>query len=860
ITSVKTIMEQTEFEIEITTDKVALFVWLETKPHIRSRFSENGFLQVTEKKIVRVTTESKPSLEDFVNALEMSVLYYATDSNENNNSQKIYTLKVESTPRLLGQHDSTLEVREMIISMWEAKVSKHEILKRVDLSEKDKGDADGVYSLRTRVPGGIYSDLKQNKIIGDVFYRFNDTETRWVSKKDWTYSIKFTAEIGLVELPNINLVFDGVDTFSEIYLNSHKLGITDNMFVRYIFDVKSLLKNGENHLEVRFKSAVNKAQQLFDTQAKRYPVVPLCVPEEYNGECHANHVRKMQASFSWDWGPALPSMGIWKDVYLQGYIVAVIQDATVKIYPDKNEKEWAVETKVYFSGNSKGDPVTGDISLYLDNDDISKYCPFRRQTIKKNQHGEFVGTFTCNIAKDKVQLWWPNGYGEAKLYPLNIFYSSDNPGIADRDSLILRIGYRTVQLIQDEIYSGRKFYFQVNGVPIFAKGTNSIPINILPELGQNETTIRFLLQSAKDTHMNMIRVWGGGTYEADTFYNIADEMGIMIWQDFMFACAMYPTDDNFLNSVKSEVRHQVRRLQYHPSIVVWAGNNENEAALRQNWYGTKDNLELYHTDYKILYVETIRKELLLSDDSRPYLTSSPTNGIQSDEKEDYLAKNPQSHFYGDVHFYNYDNNSWDSRYYPLTRFASEYGYQSLPRYWTLLTATKLEEDLKMNSSFLNSRQHLPKGYERMIRLIKHQLFLPDQTSKDDLKTLIYYSQIIQAMAVKKQTEFYRQWRNSLNSEGKGFTMGALYWQLNDVWVAPTWSGIDFEGNWKMQHYYAKNFFAPVIVTGDLRSDGFLDLYVVSDLQDEISDVFLNILVYKWESINPVHNETFKINV
>ncbi|KAK9719277.1 Mannosidase Ig/CBM-like domain [Popillia japonica] len=422
----------------------------------------------------------------------------------------------------------------------------------------------------------------------------------------------------------------------------------------------------------------------------------------------------------------------------------------------------------------------------------------------------------------------------------------------------VKIGFRTVKLIQNQLEDGNGFYFLINGIPIYAKGANSIPVNILPEKGQNLKTIKFLLRSAKLAHMNMIRVWGGGVYESELFYDFADEYGIMIWQDFMFACAMYPTNADFLSSVRKEVRHQVRRLHHHPSIVVWAANNENEAALRQNWYGTANNFEKYHKDYVQLYVETIRNETLRNNWNRPFLVSSPTNGVQS-EQEGYVASNPQSQFYGDVHHYDYYSNPWNQNKFPISRFSSEYGLQSYPSEATMLTATKNLEDLKCNSTFLQHRQHQPMGNSFVAFLISTQLDFPDCASPNFYKSFAYYSQIIQAEGIRRQTEFYRLWRSNLNNVGKGLTMGALYWQLNDVWAAPSWSGIDFNNNWKMLHYSAKEFFAPIILTYFLDAGDNLNLYVVSDLLTNSYNNTATIFVYNWNSTTVLYKEHLKVD-
>ncbi|GJQ66746.1 hypothetical protein Trydic_g4686 [Trypoxylus dichotomus] len=695
-------------------------------------------------------------------------------------------------------------------------------------------DANGGYNVFATVPGGVYSDLMDNHVIDNVFYGYNDVKTRWVSQRNWTYTKIITVNQDLYNFGTINLVFDGIDTFSEIYLNDVLIARTENMFVQYIFDVKSLLKVGPNSIRLQFQSPLERAKQLYLKQSKNYIVPPECIPDEYNGECHVNHIRKMQASFSWDWGPALPSMGIWKPAYLEGYNITVIRYITVDIKENSESDVWDITPYIYFSKPPK---------VYL-------------AVIYANPNGEFTFNQTFSIPKLSVNLWWPNGYGKPYLYPLEVVFTGEQGSVITKT---IKIGFRTVKLVQDPLTRGNSFYFLINNVPIFAKGSNSIPINILPEKGQDRDIIKFLLQSAKDVHMNMIRVWGGGVYESDTFYEICDELGLMIWQDFMFACSMYPTNNEFLSLVKYEVRHQVRRLQHHPCIVLWAGNNENEAALRQDWYGTSQNFTLYQKDYIQLYVNTVRGETLANDGTRPFLVSSPTNGIKS-EQVGYIASNPQSEFYGDVHYYNYISDPWVQDFLPIARFSSEYGLQSLPSVATMRSVAYNASDLQYDSAFLQHRQHHPNGNMEMKLLISLHFQLPEKTSTAFYKAFTYYSQIIQAVGMKQQTEFYRIWRSNLNNAGQGLSMGALYWQLNDVWEAPSWSGIDSQSNWKMLHYHAKSFFSPIIITAYVAVDGNLSLYVVSDLLTNIYNATATISVYRWDSIKVQHTENINIDV
>lgn len=709
-------------------------------------------------------------------------------------------------------------------------------------------NANGNIEVSAVVPGGIYTDLREAGVLEtDIYYRFNDIAYRWVSRENWVYTRNFTVEEGFIEKQEIFLVFHGVDTVASVYLNDQNIGNTDNMFVRYSFPVKSVIRSGNNKLEVRFESSITAAEERYQKQALQYPVPPTCVPDEYHGECHANHLRKMQASFSWDWGPAFPSAGLWKEVVLEAFDVTVLREVTASA--TLSDDTWLLKVGIFLEAGEQVLQVFGkfEARLELDVDPVAKEA-----ILLPDEPGQFNTTLSLKIPKDKVELWWPNGFGSQKLYNLSVAVKDTDDNEIGQVSL--RIGFRTIELIQEpvELGNGLTFYIKVNNVPIFSKGSNWIPSHVLPEKSAEPDVIHNLLSSAKVAHMNMLRVWGGGLYESDLFYKLADELGILIWQDFMFACSLYPTNPEFLQSVKKEVAQQVRRLHHHPSVVIWAGNNENEAALKDNWYGSSSNYSLYKSDYIKLYVDTIRPVVLAQDSTRPYIVSSPTNGIES-EREGYIADNPYSSLYGDVHYYNYLADAWNPNNYPTTRFASEYGFQSFPSLNTL-SKVSIPSDLSMQSQFIDHRQHHPGGNNELrIEILQHLQLRNYATPEEEFRTFIYFAQINQAMSIKTATEFYRQGRSLLTSDGQGVTMGALYWQLNDIWQGASWSSLEFGGKWKMLHYFARNFFAPVLVSPSVTSTGDLEIHLISDYLED-KETLLKVSVYKWNSLTPI-NET-----
>jgi len=357
--------------------------------------------------------------------------------------------------------------------------------------------------------------------------------------------------------------------------------------------------------------------------------------------------------------------------------------------------------------------------------------------------------------------------------------------------------------------------------------------------------------------MNVVRNWGGGIYQHDEFYDIADELGILVWEEFMFACALYPSDDEFLNSVKEEVRYQVRRLQHHPSLMVWSGNNENEAALAENWYNTTSMYSRYVKDYVMLYIDTIRQTLEEEDHSRPFLSSSPSNGVDT-EKEGWVAKKPGSPYWGDVHFYDYQMDCWNVSGYPKPRFASEYGFQSYPSFETL-SEVSIPEDWTYNSAFMDHRQHHGNGNEQMLDQAKKHFKLP--SSYDWLKKFkdtLFLTQVTQARCMKVETEHYRRLQSEL-IQGQGRTMGTIYWQLNSIWQAPTWSSLEYGGRWKMLHYFAKDFYAPVIASSYVE-DGKFKLYVVSDLMKPITQGAVSLKAWMWSSFKPLYSGNVAFNI
>ncbi|XP_059520315.1 beta-mannosidase isoform X1 [Myotis daubentonii] len=699
-------------------------------------------------------------------------------------------------------------------------------------------NGNGSLELPGEVPGCVHTALLQRNLIQDPYYRFNDLNYRWISLDNWTYSKEFQIPFDISQWQKVNLIFEGVDTVSKVLLNNVLIGKTNNMFRKYNFDVTHVVK-ALNSLELRFQSPV-----LFAAQQSRdhalYDVPPDCPPSVQKGECHVNFIRKEQCSFSWDWGPSFPTQGIWKDVSIKAYNICHLNYFTFSPKYDNHAQQWNLKIESSFDVVSSK-PVPGQVII-----EIPKLQTQRTYSIELRPGKRIVKLSVKINKKITVETWWPHGHGNQTGYNMTVLFKL-NGGLTIKKSA--KVFFRTVELIQEPIKGspGLSFYFKINGFPIFLKGSNWIPADSFQDRVTSDL-LSLLLQSVVDANMNTLRVWGGGIYEQDEFYELCDELGIMVWQDFMFACALYPTDADFINSVRAEVAYQIRRLKSHPSIIIWGGNNENEAALMMNWYSIDFTyLPTYMKDYVKLYVENIRELVLEADKTRPFITSSPTNGVKS-IAEGWLSADPYNNYFGDVHFYDYARDCWDWNIFPKARFASEYGYQSWPSFSTLEKVSS-KVDWSYNSSFSSHRQHHENGNEEMLFQVGLHFKLPHSTDPlREFKDTIYLTQVMQAQCVKTETEFYRRSRSEI-VDGKGHTMGALYWQLNDIWQAPSWASLEYGGKWKMLHYFAQHFFAPLWPVG-FEDKGVFFVYGVSDLHSDLM-VTLTVRVHRWSSLEPV---------
>lgn len=693
------------------------------------------------------------------------------------------------------------------------------------------------------LPSGIYSALQKKGIIDSVLFSKNDVNYRWVSMQDWTYQLTFTTPPAVQDYQHAILTFHGIDTFARITLNSRQLGRTDNMYLRYRFIVKSLLQPGKtNTIKVNFSSPVFAAINQANSSA--YVPPPKCPEQIVNGECHVNMIRKLPISFGSEFSPAVPSMGLWKSVKLELYNTAIIRDVAYEV--EDIGDIWKLNVHVYFEmGLLKDSGTTGELSaelLVTGTDPIREVIP--DIVVDTNSNGEYMKSIELKVPKEAVQLWWPSGYGAQKLYILQVeFQDSSNKVVNKREwksYKLIKVGFRTIELVQDSLENGKFFYFKINKVPIFMKGANFVPLDVLPEFSYNEVKLKHLLRAAKDANMNMLRVYGGGYYESDEFYSIADDYGLLIWQEAVFPPAMYPVTSEFLQSVRTEVKQNVRRIQRHPSLIHWSTNNQNELALRDDRFGTKNEFDKYKEAYKNLYYGTVLEEIEANDRSRSLTVSSPSNGNK--DLELIIGGNPQDPNYGDIHVFLTEGNLWDHRAAPRARFVSEFGFQSLPAVKSCLQFKSSSETF---DQFFNHREHQVNG----LKIIDDQLALNlPPISKSNPHYWQYYtyaSEISQAMVINSQIDIYRVEKAQNKSM---YTMGAIMWQLNDLWSAPSWSAIEYTGRLKVLWNTVQDAFYPEVVIGLVNDEQKLDAFIVNERESTPDRYTLVIRFYRFSTL------------
>ena len=643
-------------------------------------------------------------------------------------------------------------------------------------------------TIKATVPGTVHTDLLAAGKISDPYYRDNEDSLKWIAATTWIYSRNFKVTDSFLRHEHILLRCEGLDTLTLIKINSRTVARTENMFRTYEFDIRQFLKTGVNTIEIKFESTLDYIQK---QEAKHH--IPLRkVPHE---EVGGNWIRKEQCNYGWDWGPCLVTCGIWRPILLIGYDSVRLNDVHISQH---HLFSGAVKLGIDVTAETKhGASVSTMVTISQE-----------KRAIVDSKAVLKAGKAKISAMIKEPQLWWPNGMGDQPLYDVTVKLVDKNNKIID--SITRRIGLRRLCLERKKDKWGESFRFKINGLPFFAKGADWIPADTFaPHL--NHDDYLDLLQSAADANMNMLRVWGGGIYEASIFYDICDELGICVWQDFMFACATYPAfKRSFMDNVKAEAEDNIRRLRHHPCLALWCGNNE----LEQGWVGDKWNeTQMSWKDYSALFDRLLPSIVKKLDPERDYWPCSPHSpyGDRSD------FNNPQ---WGDAHLWNVWHGREPFEWYrtAMHRFVSEFGFQSFPHPTTTGSFT-MPDDRNITSYIMEFHQRSGIGNSTILAYMLDWFRLPK-----NFEMMHWLSQILQGMAMKYAIE---HWRRHMPQ-----TMGALYWQLNDCWPVVSWSSIDYFHRWKALHYMAKQFFTPVLVSvvEDIAENTF-SIYVSNDLRE-----------------------------
>lgn len=635
--------------------------------------------------------------------------------------------------------------------------------------------------LQATVPGTVHTDLMANGVIDDPYYRLNELDVQWIDKTDWEYKTTFTADKNMLDRDRVQLDFKGLDTYADVFLNGEQILVADNMFREWQVDVKELLKNGENELRILFKSPVKTGLEKYDANGFVYPGAENDQAERgqvEDGKRVSIYTRKAGYHYGWDWGPRLVTSGIWRPVSLKAWDEARIEN--LQIVQNEVSEEKATFTAVFEVEAEK----RGKAVLTVKNDDTVLASA-------EIQLQEGIEKYEVDFEIQSPKLWWTNGLGEAHLYNITGELQAGERKISEKT----RIGVRTIELVREEDEHGSSFYFKLNGHPVFMKGANIIPNDMfIPRV--TDENYRTMIETTKNSNMNMLRVWGGGIYEEDIFYDLCDENGILVWQDFMFACAMFPNDEPFLENIRQEAIDNVKRLRNHPSIALWCGNNEILTAW--NTWGWKGIAERQGEDvpekvwqaYVDIFHKTLPEVVEEFDPSRSYWGSSPSSGlgVQAD------LVNGDEHYWGVW----WGKEPFETYATHLARFMSEYGFQSFPEMSTVKKYAE-PEDYDIYSEVMKSHQRSSIGNETI-----EYYMLKEYKKPRDFASFLYVNHVLQAEGIKFGLEGHRR--------AMPFTMGSLYWQLNDVWPVASWSSTDYYQKWKALQYYVKKGFEQVLVS------------------------------------------------
>ena len=654
------------------------------------------------------------------------------------------------------------------------------------------------------VPGTVQTDLMACHLLDDPFFRLNERGAQWVDKEDWIYENRFDLPAELKGRSHVELCFNGLDTYADVELNGANILKADNMFRRWKADVTSLLKDRGNVLTVYFHSPTKKGIEAYDASPIKYAAAN---DQSENGGLFDKKVspftRKAGYHYGWDWGPRLVTIGIWRPVTLTAWDHAVLRDTWYR-QPSVTPQLARLTNTVTIDA----DAPQREVEIMVADGHSGKVLVRKAVGLRKG-----TNTITLPFEIKNPQLWWTNGLGEPYLYALKTTVRMNGQLLGEKTE---EIGVRSLRFVAEKDSAGRSCYFVLNGKKVFMKGVNYIPNdNFLPRVSHD--VYNKVVNAAASCNMNMLRVWGGGTYEDDYFYHLCDAKGILIWQDFMFACGLYPGKGAYLDNVKEEAKDNIIRLRNHPCIALWCGNNE----CQDGWYnwGWKQQYEkLGQADsvwqeYKNIFYDALPNAVKAYDPDVAYWPSSPFGdyGHGSNDHE------------GDRHYWDV----WHGKK-PVTnynqeraRFFSEYGMQSFPEFATVKKFAPDSTDWNIYSDVMMAHQ---RGGEYANHLIETYLTNEYHQPKD-FRQLLYMGQLLQGDAMKTAIESHRR--------QKGYCWGTLFWQINDCWPVASWSSIDYYGRWKAAQYMARKAYDDILVS-PIEQNGKLEVYIVNDRQKAVT--------------------------
>lgn len=656
------------------------------------------------------------------------------------------------------------------------------------------------------VPGVVHTDLLQNKIIEDPFFRLNERGLQWIDKEDWVYETCFTLATDMMRKENMELVFEGLDTYADVYLNDECILKADNMFRRWSIPVRQYIREENNILKVYFHSPVKIDVPKWDALPYQYPASN---DQSENGGLFNKKIsifaRKAGYHYGWDWGPRLVTSGIWRPVYIRAWSDSRINDVFIE------QKEVGAGRAV-IAGHVEldADKDMDGVLVTITDEATGRVLGERQADLKRG-----TNRVTVDFVLHKPKLWWSNGLGEPFLYR---FRTDIIAGGELLDSKTERMGIRSLKVVHQPDKDGHTFYIELNGRPVFAKGANYIPSdNFLPRV--TPANYKKTILDAAGVNMNMLRVWGGGIYENDVFYDLCDEYGIMIWQDFMFACSMYPAEGALLDNIRQEAVDNVKRLRNHACIALWCGNNEcQDAWLGWGWKREieRQNKEYadkiwaqYRQQYHVTLPGVVREYApgTFYWPSSPFAFEGEMSGTTDGDRHYWSV------WHGKAPISDYDSEK--------SRFFSEYGFQSFPEFESVKRYAPYPEDWDICSEVMMSHQ---RGGDHANGLIETYL-LNEYKKPRDFRAFLYMNHVLQGDAIKTAIESHRR--------QMPYNMGTLFWQHNDCWPVASWASRDYYGRWKAQHYYVRKAYDDILISPVVEGDD-LKVYAVSDRLENTS--------------------------